>query len=168
MAVAIRPGWTEVTRSAGSSARSESAKARSANLLAEYDASPGEALIPDAGVDEHDVPPRCAQRGQQLQRQRDRADHVDRQVARHSSTLVSATRPGYATPGVVDQHVELDDRLDDGGDRVGIAEVDGPGGGAEALGDGVQPIRRATRQQQRVGRSQRVGERGSEAAGRPR
>ena len=40
------PGYTVVTRRAGSSARSESANARSANLLAEYDANPGDGLRP--------------------------------------------------------------------------------------------------------------------------
>lgn len=35
MPVSVRPGYTVVTRNSGSSLRSESAKARSANLLAE-------------------------------------------------------------------------------------------------------------------------------------
>ena len=47
MTVAIRPGWTDVTRSDGSSLRSESANPRSANLLAEYEAKPGDALMPE-------------------------------------------------------------------------------------------------------------------------
>ena len=44
MSVSTRPGYTVVTRSAGSLSRSESANARSANLLAEYDAMVADAL----------------------------------------------------------------------------------------------------------------------------
>jgi len=61
-------------------------------------------------------------------------------------------------PRIVDQHVELDDGLDDRLNVVDIPEIDRPRGGAELLGDPVEPGRRPAREEQRVGGRQGGGD----------
>ena len=83
---------------------------------------------------------------------------------RHSSWCRLVEPPGMGDTGVVDQHIELGERLGGGLDSVVVGEIQRPGGGAEAGGDGVEPVGWPTRQQQSVRRCQRRGDRGADAA----
>ncbi len=143
----------------GSSARSESANPRSANLLAEYDANPRETLIPDAGVDEHDVAAGAAQRGQQRQRKGNRANDIDRH-AWPATPRPSTPRPGPDTrrPALWISTSSSTIGSTAAAIAVEIAEIDRPRGGAELLGDLVEARRRPAGQEQGVGGRQRGGD----------
>ena len=109
-------------------------------------------------------PPARVQGRQHGERQRDRSDDVD---AHRGAPFVDRRLrdpAGIRDTGVVDQHVELHDRLHDGLDGVGVGQVDGPGRGAEALGHLVEPLRRAAREKQRVGGGERSGDGATEPA----
>ena len=90
----MRPGWIEVTRRDGSSARSEPANPRSANLLAEYDASPGDGLIPDPELMNTTCPSAARSAGSSSRVSATAPMTLTAIEERHSSTEVSATRPG--------------------------------------------------------------------------
>ena len=94
MSVSMRPGYTVVTRRAGSSARSDSANARSANLLAEYDASPGDGVRPAPELMNTTWPPAARSAGSSASVSATAPTTFTVMVARHSSTFDSATRPG--------------------------------------------------------------------------
>jgi len=53
----------------------------------------------------------------------------------------------------------LDDRLDDRRYRVDIDQIDRPSGGAEPPRRLVEPVRRPTREEERMCRRKRLGER---------
>ena len=128
---------------------------------------PGGRVDTRPGVDEHHVPLGRTQRGQQLQGQCHRADDVD---GHRGAPLVHrglSDPAGVGHPGVVDEHVELDDRFHDRGQRVRVGEIHRPCGGAEALGDGIEAGGGAAGEQQRVGGGQRIGQGGAQSAGGP-
>ena len=66
---------------------------------------------------------------------------------------------------VVDQHIELVDRFDRGGDGVAVLEVQRPGRGPgkEPLRKRVEPVRRPTAEKQRVSGRERIRDRRTEA-----
>ena len=122
---------------------------------------------PRAGVDEHDLAARTAQCRQQRERKCNRANDIDLHgdAPLVDRRLRDAAREGRAR--VVDQHVELVDRLDGGGDGVGVGQVQRPGRGAEPLRERVEPVRGPPAEKQRVSGRQRVGDGRTEAARRP-
>ena len=93
-----------------------------------------------------------AQRGQQGEREGNGANdiHLHGVAPLVDGRLGHTSRVGHAR--VVDEHVELDDRLDDRRYRVNIGQLDRPGRGAKLLRDGIQPVRWPTCEEQRVGR----------------
>jgi len=100
MSESVRPGNTEVTRSDGSSARSESANARSANLLAEYEAMPADTLRPAPELMNTTCPRAARNAGSNASVSATAPVTFTSNDARHSSAVDSPTRPGNSTPAL--------------------------------------------------------------------
>ena len=148
ISVSVRPGNTEVTRTPwpSSSARSASAKARSANLLAAYDPHPGLGRPPGAGVDQDHPTAGGAQRGQ----------HQPGQLGDRHDVHLELLPPGVGggvgdgaeqpDPGGVHQHVEPGDARDGLGHRPRVGEVHRPRPRAgQLVGELLQRRRRCDR-----------------------
>ncbi len=157
MSVSTRPGCTEQTRNDGSSARSESANARSANFDAAYDPQPGRAASPAPEFTQTTVP-RAARS----------AGSSSRVSSATATTFTSNWLPPgvggqfrdgaeQADPGRVDEDVDLVDPLRRGGKCGGVGEVYRPGQGArpETARDGGQRRAVPPTQQQVMGGGER-------------
>ena len=123
---------------------------------------PGRGVDACAGVDEHHLTAGAAQGRQKCERKRHRPNDIDF----HGGAPLVDRRLGDASgerrARVVDQHVELDDRLDGRRYVVGVLEIQRPCSGTQPLGHRVEPIGRPSAEKQRVSGLKCVGDRRSE------